>query len=164
MLCLRYRQTQSPGILYLDAHRDVALRDRLLIEMYSDPESTQYELAGRLKVSQATILRRVGDEHFAVFHRDPAAACSLVTAEIPVGVADYMAVRLLINGQHITGALVDPGEAFSPAVRVSSVTDRASSPLSANFVRSTAPSLYHLDCGSMAASASAAVSCGHCTL
>ncbi|MBO5638660.1 MAG: DNA (cytosine-5-)-methyltransferase [Oscillospiraceae bacterium] len=52
-------------ILYLDAHRDVALRDRLLIEMYSDPESTQQELADRLKVSQATIsnyARTLSDE------------------------------------------------------------------------------------------------------
>ena len=39
----------------MDTHRDTALRDRLLIEMLSDPGSTQKELADRLCVSQATI-------------------------------------------------------------------------------------------------------------
>lgn len=42
-------------IQYMDTHRDTVLRDRLLIEMLSDPESTQKELADRLCVSQATI-------------------------------------------------------------------------------------------------------------
>ena len=42
-------------ILYMDAHNDIKLRERLLIEMFADPESTQKELADRLNVSQATI-------------------------------------------------------------------------------------------------------------
>ena len=42
-------------IQYMDTHGDTALRDRLLIEMLSDPGSTQKELADRLCVSQATI-------------------------------------------------------------------------------------------------------------
>ena len=41
--------------LYMDIHSDAVLRDRLLIEMIFDPESTQQELADRLFVSQATI-------------------------------------------------------------------------------------------------------------
>ena len=41
--------------LYMDAHNDITLQERLLIEMFTDPESTQKELADRLDVSQATI-------------------------------------------------------------------------------------------------------------
>lgn len=42
-------------IHYMDTHRETGWRERLLIEVLSDPESTQKELAERLCVSQATI-------------------------------------------------------------------------------------------------------------
>lgn len=40
---------------YLDSHKDVPVKDRILIEMGTDPEATQMEIAQRVGISQATV-------------------------------------------------------------------------------------------------------------
>ena len=49
-------------------------------------------------------LRDIGDHHFPVFHSDTAAADGIVAVEVPVGVADHIAIQLLFHRQNLIGS------------------------------------------------------------